>query len=256
MTSHDVVYAVRRRFPKGTKVGHLGTLDPAAAGVLPVAVGWATRLISHLPEGEKAYLAEIQFGLRSPTLDAASPTQPGTPPPQPLQLHLLPQLAHFQGTIQQVPPQVSALRQEGRRAYDRARAGEEFELPARPATYHEVEWVRGEGDRAVLRVRCGPGTYIRALARDLGESLGCGAILSFLLRLQSGPFVLAESHTLEELQASHLLPWHWPWRHLPWIPLQQWPPPPLREGSEGLAQHPKGMALYREGRLLWCRDGA
>lgn len=253
MTSHDVVYRVRRFFPKGTKVGHLGTLDPPAAGVLPVAVGFATRLISHLPEGNKAYLAEVEFGWRSDTLDAAGQMQRGGPIPAHLDLenHLKP----FCGTIMQVPPQVSALRQDGQRSYDRARRGEQFELPARPATYHKVQLVRQNSTTATLRVACGPGTYIRSLARDLGESLGCGAVLRFLLRLQSGDFHLPQSIRLEEISPDHLLPWHWPWRHNGSRLLEQWPPPPELESWHGLAHHPKGSALYHAGVKVWAREG-
>jgi len=253
MTSHDVVYRVRRFFPKGTKVGHLGTLDPPAAGVLPVAVGFATRLISHLPEGDKAYLAELEFGWRSDTLDAAGQMERGGPIPA--ELDLAPHLIPFQGTIMQVPPQVSALRQDGQRSYDRARRGEQFELPARPATYHQVLLVRQSGSSATLRVACGPGTYIRSLARDLGESLGCGAVLRFLLRLQSGDFHLPQAIRLEEVSPDQLLPWHWPWRHSGSRPLEQWPPSPELEGWHGLAHHPKGVALYRAGVKVWAREG-
>ncbi|MFN8609340.1 MAG: tRNA pseudouridine(55) synthase TruB [Vulcanimicrobiota bacterium] len=253
MTSHDVVYRVRRFFPKGTKVGHLGTLDPPAAGVLPVAVGFATRLIPHLPEGDKAYLAEVLFGWRSDTLDAAGTLEAGGTVPA--DLHLDHHLKIFSGTIMQVPPQVSALRQDGQRSYDRARRGEQFQLPARPATYHQVTIVRQTTETATLRVACGPGTYIRSLARDLGESLGCGAILRFLLRLQSGDFNLPQAIRLEEISARQLLPWTWPWRHLQPLTLQQWPPPAQVEGWQGLAFHPKGAALYQGGLKVWAREG-
>lgn len=253
MTSHDVVYAVRRRFPKGTKVGHLGTLDPPAAGVLPVAVGWATKLISHLPEGDKAYLAEIDFGLRSDTLDAAGVVRPGLPPPPGLAEAVRAELGAFQGTVMQVPPQVSALRQDGQRSYERARRGEQFELPARPAHYHEVRLLRASPGRVVVRVACGPGTYIRSLARDLGEALGCGAILNFLLRLQSGQFHLDQALLLEELEPARLLPWNWPWRHQPMRRLECWPPP--AQGEDGLACHARGAALYRAGVKVWAREG-
>ena len=253
MSSHDVVYRVRRRLPKGTKVGHLGTLDPAAAGVLPVAIGWATRLISHLPEGSKAYLAEVQFGVRSLSLDAATPLEPGQAPPSPLQEHLTPHWERYRGEILQVPPNVSALQTDGRRAYDRVRSGEQFELPARPARYDEVRWVRGQGELAVLRVACGPGTYVRALARDLGEALACGAVLRFLLRLQSGDFLLRDAVTLEEWEPHHVLPWHWPWRHQEKRSLECWPPP--AQAPDGLALHNKGAVLYRQGAKVWSREG-
>lgn len=255
MTSHDVVAVIRRRLPRGLKVGHLGTLDPAAAGVLPLAVGWATRLISHLPDPPKAYLAEVQFGVRSDSHDAEGVQTPGGPLPQRFEPLLRAQLEGFSGTILQVPPQVSALRQNGQRGYERARRGEAFELPARPATYHEIRYLGTQGERVRLRVACGPGTYIRALARDLGEALGCGAILSFLLRLQSGPFHLPEAHCLEELERplEALLPWDWPLGNVARYRLEQWPPP--AQGSDGLALHARGAALYRGGQRLWAREG-
>lgn len=253
MTSHDVVAYVRRRFPRGTKVGHLGTLDPPAAGVLPIAVGLATRLIPHLPEGHKAYLAEIKLGWRSDTLDAAGLLEVGGVVPD--RLHLAEHLQPFSGTIMQVPPRVSALRQGGQRSYRRVRRGEEFELPARPATYHRLEVVRQCSKSIVLRVTCGPGTYIRALARDLGESLGCGAILNFLLRLQSGDFYLAEAICLEEVDMTRLLPWTWPWRGQATLELKCWPPPSQIDGYQGLAFHRQGAVLYRDGFKVWAREG-
>lgn len=257
MTSHDVVARLRRRLPRGTKVGHLGTLDPAACGVLPLAIGWATRLIPCLPQARKVYLAELQFGWRSDTLDGEGLLEKGSLPPADLQQQLLPLLTEYRGEILQVPPRVSALKQDGQRAYDRARRGEEFELPPRPAHYFEVRWVACKADRVRLRVDCGPGTYIRSLARDLGERLGCGAILRFLLRLQSGLFHLPQAHCLEELEdpGPALLNWDWPWREQPVLELAQWPPPPLDGPFSGLASHPKGMALYEQGQKVWSREG-
>jgi tRNA pseudouridine55 synthase len=258
MTSHDVVHQVRKRLPRGIKVGHLGTLDPPAAGVLPVAVGWATRLIGLMPNSDKAYLAEIQFGLRSDTLDAAGKVEAGSSPPADLRGALEPHLAGYKGTVLQVPPQVSALKQDGQRAYDRARRGEQFELPPREAIYRDVHWVRGTGDCAWVRVACGPGTYVRSLARDLGETVGSGAILRFLLRLQSGPFLLPEARTLEEVGENWqglLLPWHWPWRAQPARLLEQWPPTVLPDAWEGIGHHAKGVALFRAGQKVWAREG-
>lgn len=256
MTSHDVVAAVRRRFPRGLKVGHCGTLDPPAAGVLPVAFGWATRLISHVPDEGKAYRAEVDFGWRSDTLDAAGVVQPGSPPPADLQTALAPLLAGPRGTVMQVPPQVSALRQDGQRAYDRARRGEEFELPARPVRLDEVEWINSEGHRVWLNIRCGPGFYVRSLARDLGESLGCGALLRFLLRSQSGPFTLDGALRLEELDVSSALPWNWPWRDAPVRALEVWPPVRQPDGFSGLGSHSMGAALFVAGEKVWAREGS
>jgi len=209
MTSHDVVAFVRRQLGGG-KVGHLGTLDPGAAGVLPVALGPATRTLEFLPPARKAYRAEVTFGIETETLDAAGEVlarcDPGEIEPSALEAAC----SAWRGVVMQVPPRVSAIRQAGRRSYDRVRQGEDFELPARPAEYHAVRLLHLQGAVALLDVDCGPGTYVRALARDLGRELGCGAMLSFLLRTRSGPFLLERAVTLEELRqdgvTAHLVP--------------------------------------------------
>lgn len=201
MTSHDVVAFVRRRLAGG-KVGHLGTLDPPAAGVLPLAVGRATRTLEYLPAARKAYRAEVTFGVETDTLDAAGQVLARHPIGDLTRGRVEEACARFQGTILQAPPRVSAIRQGGRRSYDRARQGEDFELPPREALYHAVRVVDYGNGVALLDVDCGPGTYVRALARDLGQALGCGAILSFLLRTRSGPFFLDDAVTLEELLAA------------------------------------------------------
>ncbi len=209
MTSHDVVAFVRRQVGGG-KVGHLGTLDPGAAGVLPLALGGATRTLEFLPPARKVYRAEVTFGIETETLDAAGEVlarcDPGEIEPSGLETAC----SAWRGVVMQVPPRVSAIRQAGRRSYDRARRGEDFELPPRPAEYHAVRLLHLQGAVALLDVDCGPGTYVRALARDLGRELGCGAMLSFLLRTRSGPFFLERAVTLEELRcdgvAAHLIP--------------------------------------------------
>jgi len=209
MTSHDVVDFVRRRLGFA-KVGHLGTLDPPAAGVLPLALGQATKLIPQLPPARKAYRAELLFGLTSDTLDAAGQILERRPVGSLDSLEALCQ--EFQGEVMQVPPRVSALKVDGKRSYARARQGEEFELQPRPATYHEVRLLATESPRAWLHVDCGPGTYIRSLARDLGDRLGCGAVLAFLVRVRSGPFWLHEAWTLEDVLAgrARVLPMTFP----------------------------------------------
>ena len=207
MTSHDVVYQVRRKLPRKTKVGHLGTLDPAATGVLPVAVGSATRLIPLLPDlGDqmKGYLAEIELGVRTSSDDLES---------EPLErcsiealvgwgeADFARELEPFQGTISQVPPQVSAVKKDGKRSYELARRGETVELVARQVRVSRCE-VRGWNARTG-RLRfflvCSTGTYVRSIARDLGERLGVGGALAFLVRMHSGPFQLESSVTLEQL---------------------------------------------------------
>ncbi len=210
MTSHDVVAFVRR-LVGGGKVGHLGTLDPAATGVLPLALGAATRTLEFLPAARKAYRAEVTFGVETDTLDAEGQVLARHPVGD-LTLEALQEACgRYLGTVMQEPPRVSALRQGGRRSYERARQGEDFRLPPRPAIYHEVRVLALDpaAGIALLDVDCGPGTYVRALARDLGRDLGCGAMLSFLVRTRSGPFLLPEAVTLEELRAdgvpAHLL---------------------------------------------------
>ncbi len=195
MTSHDAVAWLRRQLPRGTRVGHLGTLDPAATGVLPLAVGAATRWIQYLPPARKSYRAELTFGLTSDTLDAAGTILTRT---QPQKVDLEPLLEQFRGPQLQVPPAFSALRVEGKRSYDLARAGETVEHPPRAVEFHRLELVAQEWPRVWLDLDCSPGTYVRSLARDLGERAGCGAILSFLVRTASGPFRLEDAVTVEE----------------------------------------------------------
>ncbi|MEW6284262.1 MAG: tRNA pseudouridine(55) synthase TruB, partial [Candidatus Eremiobacterota bacterium] len=195
MTSHDVVDCIRRALPRGTRAGHLGTLDPAAAGVLPLAVGEATRWTQYLPPARKGYRAELTFGLESDTLDLEGQVTvvEADPPRRDLPLD------EFTGRQVQVPPAASAIRVEGQRSYRRARRGEAVEPPPREVDIYRLEVVGEQWPRVWLDVECGPGTYVRSLARDVGRRLGCGALLSFLIRTASGPFRLEQSWTLEEL---------------------------------------------------------
>lgn len=208
MTSHDVVDFVRRRLGKSHKVGHLGTLDPGASGVLPLALGGATRFISHLPKAEKSYLAEVWFGRTSDTWDAHGEIQEHEDA-EDLAGRLPALLTQYQGTIMQVPPQVSALKRDGKRGYERARAGEDFQFEPREAHYTSVHMRSCQGQRAWLEVECGPGTYVRSLAHELGQRLGSGALLSALIRTGSGRFQIDAACTLEELLGPDC-PNHWP----------------------------------------------
>ncbi|HEY8394781.1 MAG TPA: tRNA pseudouridine(55) synthase TruB [Thermaerobacter sp.] len=201
MTSHDVVDHCRRAFGL-RRVGHAGTLDPAAAGVLVICLGVATRIAGYLSESDKRYRAEIWFGITTDTHDAEGEVT-ACRPAEGLSLERVREvLAAFVGAQQQVPPRVSAVRQGGRRAYERHRRGEDVELAPRPVTIHAldvVDWHPGPWPRLLLDVRCSKGTYIRALARDLGEALGCGAVLGALVRTAAGPFALEGARTLEEV---------------------------------------------------------
>jgi tRNA pseudouridine55 synthase len=204
-TSQDVV-AVVRRLTGTRRAGHGGTLDPFAAGVLPVFLGLATRLVEyHMGDG-KAYRATVCLGARSETDDRDGEIVPsGAPAPTRQQFEAA--LSGFKGTIEQTPPAYSALKVAGRRAYDLARRGTPAELKPRTVTILRVElvsWDEGVNGRpsAVIDVECTAGTYIRSLARDLGERLGCGAYLGELTRTASGGFVLAAAHSLDEIRAA------------------------------------------------------
>jgi tRNA pseudouridine55 synthase len=221
LTSHDCV-AVVRRVLRTRQVGHGGTLDPAATGVLPIAVGRATRFLAFL-SGDKVYRATFRFGQRSDTDDAEGQIQVGSPCPELSREQVEECLREFVGEIWQVPPLYSAIKRQGKKLYELARAGAEAaELglePRRVVIRHLqiLGWRSGEFPEVDLEIACGPGTYIRALARDVGEKLGCGGLMSRLRRLQSGPFRSEESLPLEQWQgsadpAAALLPIEWGFR--------------------------------------------
>ncbi|MGY2800459.1 tRNA pseudouridine(55) synthase TruB [Thermostichus sp. MS-CIW-25] len=218
LTSHDCVAAVRRVL-RTRKVGHGGTLDPAATGVLPIAVGRATRFLSFL-SGDKVYQATFRLGQRSDTDDAEGQIRLGSPCPGLSREQVEQCLREFTGEIWQVPPLYSALKRQGKKLYQLARAGveaAELQLEPRRVVIQQLRvlgWRAGDFPEVDLEIACGPGTYIRALARDVGEKLGCGGLMSRLRRLQSGPFRIAESLPLEKWQgsadpAAALLPIEW-----------------------------------------------
>jgi tRNA pseudouridine55 synthase len=198
ITSHDVVDEVRRRF--GTRrVGHLGTLDPQATGVLPLALREATKLVPFLPSLQKAYVGTVRFGVESDTLDADGTIlrrHEGALPSEEQVRELLPE---FQGEIDQIPPMYSAVKKDGVPLHRLARKGEEVERDPKRVTIERIELLRFEEPDAEISVVCGPGTYVRTLAADLGARLGCGALLQSLRRLQSGPFDITQAVTLEQL---------------------------------------------------------
>ncbi len=198
MSSHDVVARVRKLL-KQKRVGHTGTLDPLASGVLPICVGQATRVAEYLSESGKAYLAEIVFGTVTDTYDAEGSII-RTSDPSHLTLAQIEQaLPSFLGEQMQVPPRYSAIKLQGQPAYKLARAGEEVALEPRPVTIYRLDIQAWQPPRLTLAIECSKGTYIRSLAYDLGEQLGCGAYLAALTRARSGPFPLSDSITLEQL---------------------------------------------------------
>lgn len=198
MTSHDVVAKIRRLL-KQKRVGHAGTLDPAAGGVLPICVGQATRVAEYLSESGKAYQADVVFGVATDTYDTEGAVT-ATGSTADLALASIEEtLEHFLGPQMQVPPRYSAIKIHGQPAYKRARAGEVITLDPRPIVIYSLEVIDWIPPRLTLAIECSKGTYIRSLAHDLGMQLGCYAYLDALVRTRSGPFTLSESITLEQL---------------------------------------------------------
>lgn len=203
-TSFDIVAQVRK-ITNTKKVGHAGTLDPLASGVLVVAVGREdTKKINSIVEKEKEYIADIKLGEESETDDSEGeklPISDKVPTDEEIKAVLL----NFGGEIMQVPPQFSAIKIAGKRAYKSARAGVEVELPARPVIIKEIELLAYDYPQVKLRVVTGPGVYIRSLARDIGRELGTGAYMSDLVRTRVGKFTIDKALTVEELGASTLV---------------------------------------------------
>jgi len=197
-TSHDAVNRIRRL--AGTrKVGHLGTLDPMATGVLPLVINGATRLAQFYTRNDKVYDAVVHFGYATDTYDSeGTPAGPETEVAMtPEQLE--PLLEPFRGAISQTPPPVSAKKIGGTPAYKLARKNVAVELPPVQVTIYRLELKEVAGADARLLVHCSAGTYLRSIAHELGKAAGCGAFLKELTRLRSGDFSLEQSHTLEEL---------------------------------------------------------
>ena len=197
-TSHDIVTRVRR-LTGVRRVGHAGTLDPLAEGVLVLALGPATRLLEYVASGEKVYRATIRLGSTTTTDDAEGDVM-DTRPLTVGRADIEAALPQFVGEIAQRPPAFSAVQVGGRRAYDLARRGAAVELPARQVRIARLNILGWQAPDLTLEVTCGPGTYIRSLARDLGAALGCGAHLAGLIRTRSGGFFLTAATALHDLE--------------------------------------------------------
>lgn len=207
MTSHDVVDEVRRRF-RTRKVGHAGTLDPDATGVLVCGLGKATRFLSYSQGVPKRYLADAVLGVTTSTQDASGRVIEERPALV-SEHDVAALLPGFTGAILQVPPMVSAVKHEGERLHVKARRGEEVERKARQVHVHTFDltgWRPGQRPEATLDVGCSAGTYVRTLVHDLGAQLGCGAHLRALRRTEAGGFTLADSVPLDRIDSRHLLP--------------------------------------------------
>ena len=197
-TSHDVV-SVLRKILGTRKIGHTGTLDPNAEGVLPVCVGKSTKACDMLTFSDKEYVAEVKLGMTTDTYDIwGDITSQKTVDVSEDSLRCV--IDGFVGDIEQIPPMYSAIKQNGKKLYELARQGVEVELKPRPVSIYECELLAFSGDTFSIRVSCSKGTYIRSLCHDIGKKLGCGACMSALIRTKSSVFSIGEAVTLEEIR--------------------------------------------------------
>jgi tRNA pseudouridine55 synthase len=199
-TSHDVVDAARR-WLSARRVGHLGTLDPLATGVLPLAVRSATRLVHFVQDHDKAYTGSLRLGVETDTLDASGRVLRTSEGALPDEAAVRDALRHFLGEIEQIPPMFSAVKQGGVPLHRMAREGREVERAPKRVRIHRLELLKYDPPHVELGVECSGGTYVRVLAADLGTRLGCGAHLVGLRRTRSGPFELSQALPPEQLEA-------------------------------------------------------
>lgn len=203
VTSFQVV-AHLRRVLRVAKIGHGGTLDPDATGVLPILIGEATKLTPYLTELDKEYLATVRLGVTTDTQDATGAVLGTRPVPDLDRPAVEAVLERFVGVVSQVPPMYSALRRGGRRLYELAREGVTVEREPRQVIVHSVILESLALPELTIRVRCGKGTYIRTLAADLGETLGCGGTLATLIRTRVGPYTLADAVPWDEVRGARI----------------------------------------------------
>jgi len=201
-TSHDIIYQVRR-ITKVKRVGHAGTLDPAAAGVLVVAIGREfTKQLGEIVKHDKEYLAEVTLGATSSTDDGEGTISKlqitNDKYPKDIDINLV--IKQFVGEIEQVPPAFSAIKMGGKKAYELARKGKEVVMAPRNVVVHSIEVVKYDWPKLTIKVHCGKGVYIRSLARDIGQALGVGGYMSALERTRVGDYTLEKSYTLEQLK--------------------------------------------------------
>ena len=208
MTSRDVVNRAQGWFPRRTRIGHMGTLDPLATGVLVLGIGDGTKVTQAVQDMEKVYQAGILLGARSDTDDAEGIISNVAEAVAPSVEAVECELTRWIGDVEQVPPNYSAVKLGGRRAYDLSRRGQKIDLAGRMVRIYAIQLLRYAYPDLDLEVRCGKGTYLRSLARDLGQALGCGGLIRSLRRLRIGPFTTDQALTLEATveEARRLLP--------------------------------------------------
>ncbi|MEG0371002.1 MAG: tRNA pseudouridine(55) synthase TruB [Clostridium sp.] len=205
MTSHDVVSYVRRTL-KIKKVGHTGTLDPGAAGVLPICLGHGTKIAQYLTDQSKEYICEVTLGNETDTYDkyGAFIHSEDSDYNHVTLDDVYDKLSLFNGEITQTPPAYSAIRINGKRAYDLAREGKDFEIPKRTVTIYNIELLSFNLPKISLKINCSKGTYIRSICKDLGDLLGCYGYMSFLLRTKTGPFSIDNAINLQEISLENI----------------------------------------------------
>ncbi len=243
MTSHDAVSCVRRLFGL-KKVGHAGTLDPGAAGVLPIAVGRATRLLEYVGGTRKSYRAELRFGVETDSGDDLGEIVAQSDAPIPDEETVARAVRSLTGEIMQTPPVYSAVKIGGRRACDLARKNTEIELPSRRVTIYRLEiLMRNEKEKTLLLdVECSKGTYIRSICRDLGRAAGVPATMSFLVRSRVGDFSLDTAHTPEELSALDEAAVEPPEKYLSHLTRYDLPEARAKAFLNGLPTHIEGLS--------------
>ena len=254
----DALRQVKRITGQRKKVGHGGTMDPLATGVLPVCFGQATRLMDHVVGGRKVYLMEIKFGVTTSTYDGEGEVVKTGDHSGLTRETIEDALEPFLGTIQQTPPMYSAIKVGGQRLYKLARAGIEVEVASRPVEIHDIRIVEFDLPSLILEVECGKGAYMRSLAHDLGEVLGCGGHVAALERLTCGAFKAESSVTPDQLASTgdapddwqkHLLPVDWVLQNLNSITVGQQAEQYLRHGqSVSLGQAPQNAGYLEEFR--------
>jgi tRNA pseudouridine55 synthase len=200
VTSHDCV-AIIRRLTGIKRVGHTGTLDPMATGVLPICIGSATRVIEYLDQDEKTYRCDMQLGVETDTQDIWGQVLRERPTDHLTPERIVEAVFSFQGDVVQVPPKYSALKVNGRRLYEYARAGQDVEIKSRHIFISKMQIDSIEGNNVTFTVTCSKGTYVRTLCNDMGEKLGCGAAMSGLVRVATGMFRLEDAYTPDRLKA-------------------------------------------------------
>lgn len=241
ITSHDVIARLRRRF-NTRRIGHAGTLDPLATGLLVVAVGPATRFLQYLPLEPKEYVGRIRFGIETTTQDAEGEIVAEKPVPKDLMFEADYVRPDFTGQIQQIPPLYSAVKKEGKPLYIYARRGEDVAREPRSVFITEAEFLGQEGNEVEFRVVCSGGTYMRTWAHDIGQRIGCGAHLSYLRRTGVGKFSIDDAVPLEEVEQSDIWPLSEALPPVPLISLNHHQVAAIRQGQTiGFSRPPGGV---------------